>query len=76
YHIPKSCIINAINARRLPLAPLVYALMTTSVGNNSHPIPVAPVAQPGQQIPPEALAAHAVNHGPRYPTKSNSSWCL
>ncbi|GJV19480.1 hypothetical protein Tco_1368500 [Tanacetum coccineum] len=84
YHIPKSCIINAINARRLPLAPLVYALMTTSVGNNSvfrsffekqkltgpnfidwyrqlrlvlstedkenyleHPIPVAPVAQPG-----------------------------
>ncbi|GKD58332.1 zinc finger, CCHC-type containing protein [Tanacetum coccineum] len=24
-----------------------------------HPIPVAPVAQPGQQIPPEALAAHA-----------------
>ncbi|GJV96024.1 hypothetical protein Tco_1547601 [Tanacetum coccineum] len=26
---------NAINARRLPLAPLVYALMTTSVGNNS-----------------------------------------
>ncbi|GJX51050.1 zinc finger, CCHC-type containing protein [Tanacetum coccineum] len=87
---------NAINARRLPLAPLVYALMTTSVGNNSvfrsffekqkltgpnfidwyrqlrlvlstedkenyleHPIPVAPVAQPGQQVPPEALAAHA-----------------
>ncbi|GJS93931.1 retrotransposon protein, putative, ty1-copia subclass [Tanacetum coccineum] len=26
---------NAINARRLPLAPLVYILMTTSVGNNS-----------------------------------------
>ncbi|GJU25252.1 retrotransposon protein, putative, ty1-copia subclass [Tanacetum coccineum] len=24
-----------------------------------HPIPVAPVAQPGQQVPPEALAAHA-----------------
>ncbi|GKA17834.1 retrotransposon protein, putative, ty1-copia subclass [Tanacetum coccineum] len=24
-----------------------------------HPIPVAPVAQPGQQIPPEDLAAHA-----------------
>ncbi|GJZ77109.1 zinc finger, CCHC-type containing protein [Tanacetum coccineum] len=96
YHIPKSCIINAINARRLPLALLVYALMTTSVKNNSvfrsffekqkltgpnfidwyrqlrlvlstedkenyleHPIPVAPVAQPGQQVPPEALAAHA-----------------
>ncbi|GJU08557.1 hypothetical protein Tco_1124987 [Tanacetum coccineum] len=26
---------HAINARRLPLAPLVHALMTTSVGNNS-----------------------------------------
>ncbi|GJR28223.1 zinc finger, CCHC-type containing protein [Tanacetum coccineum] len=24
-----------------------------------HPIPAAPVAQPGQQVPPEALAAHA-----------------
>ncbi|GJX63391.1 hypothetical protein Tco_0296291 [Tanacetum coccineum] len=24
-----------------------------------HPIPVAPVAQPGHQVPPEALAAHA-----------------
>ncbi|GKB06158.1 hypothetical protein Tco_0834391 [Tanacetum coccineum] len=24
-----------------------------------HPIPVAPVAPPGQQIPPEDLAAHA-----------------
>ncbi|GKD14753.1 hypothetical protein Tco_1199160 [Tanacetum coccineum] len=24
-----------------------------------HPIPVAPVAQPGQQVPPEALAAYA-----------------
>ncbi|GJU76923.1 hypothetical protein Tco_1273993 [Tanacetum coccineum] len=24
-----------------------------------HPIPTAPVAQPGQQVPPEALAAHA-----------------
>ncbi|GJT66412.1 retrotransposon protein, putative, ty1-copia subclass [Tanacetum coccineum] len=34
--------------------------MTTSVGNNSeyyleHPIPVAPVAPPGQQIPPKKL---------------------
>ncbi|GJX62115.1 hypothetical protein Tco_0295015 [Tanacetum coccineum] len=26
YHKSKSCIKNAINARRLPLAPLVYAL--------------------------------------------------
>nr|GEU43176.1 hypothetical protein [Tanacetum cinerariifolium] len=38
--------------------------MTTSVRNNSenyleHPIPAAPVALPGQQVPPEALAAHA-----------------
>ncbi|GJR11522.1 hypothetical protein Tco_0794174 [Tanacetum coccineum] len=61
---------NAINARRLPLAPLVYALMTTSVGNNSvlstedkenyleHPIPEAPVAPLGQQVPPVAVAAH------------------
>ncbi|GJT70900.1 hypothetical protein Tco_1030186 [Tanacetum coccineum] len=24
-----------------------------------HPIPAAPVAQPGQQVPPKALAAHA-----------------
>ncbi|GKC51400.1 hypothetical protein Tco_1074145 [Tanacetum coccineum] len=85
-----------INARRLPLAPLVYALMTTSVGNNSvfrsffeiqkltrpnfidwyrqlrlvlstedkeyyleHHIPEAPVAPPGQQVPPAAAAAHA-----------------
>ncbi|GJS55785.1 zinc finger, CCHC-type containing protein [Tanacetum coccineum] len=96
YHKSKSCIKNAINARRLPLAPLVYILMTTSVGNNSvfrsffekqkltgpnfidwyrqlrlvlstedkeyyleHPIPAAPVAQPGEQIPPQDLAAHA-----------------
>ncbi|GJR34289.1 retrotransposon protein, putative, ty1-copia subclass [Tanacetum coccineum] len=88
--------VTKVNARRLPLAPLVYILMTTSVGNNSvfrsffekqkltgpnfidwyrqlrlvlstedkenyleHPIPAAPVAQPGQQVPPEALAAHA-----------------
>ncbi|GKE05732.1 hypothetical protein Tco_1397750, partial [Tanacetum coccineum] len=34
--------------------------MTTSVGNNSHPILTAPVAQPGQQVPPKALTAHAV----------------
>ncbi|GJS74962.1 retrotransposon protein, putative, ty1-copia subclass [Tanacetum coccineum] len=37
--IPRSCIYNAINARRLPLAPLVYTLvrppMTTTVVNNS-----------------------------------------
>nr|GEY96256.1 zinc finger, CCHC-type [Tanacetum cinerariifolium] len=43
--------------------------MTTSVGNNSvfrnkenyleHPIPEAPVAPPGQQIPPAIGAAHA-----------------
>nr|GEZ73541.1 TLC domain-containing protein At5g14285 [Tanacetum cinerariifolium] len=87
---------NAINARRLPLALLVYILMTTSVGNNSvfrsffekqkltgpnfidwyiqlrlvlsiedkenyleHLIPAAAVAPHGQQVPPEALAAHA-----------------
>ncbi|GJZ51764.1 retrotransposon protein, putative, ty1-copia subclass [Tanacetum coccineum] len=92
---------HAINARRLPLAPLVYTLvrppMTTSSANNSvfkgffkkqkltgpnfidwyqqlrivlsiedklnyleHPIPAAPVlAQPGQQVTPEALVAHA-----------------
>nr|GEV87299.1 hypothetical protein [Tanacetum cinerariifolium] len=93
YHKSKSCIKNAINARRLPLALLVYILITTSVGNNSvfrsffekqkitgpnfinwyrqlrlvlstedkenyleHHIPVAP---PGQQVPSEALAAHA-----------------
>ncbi|GKD89736.1 hypothetical protein Tco_1365243 [Tanacetum coccineum] len=37
---------------------MVRPLMTTSVGKNSHPIPAAPVAQPGQQVPPEALAAH------------------
>ncbi|GKE97201.1 hypothetical protein Tco_1582056, partial [Tanacetum coccineum] len=91
---------NAINARRLPLALLVYTLVrpsiTTSVENNSvfrsffekqkltgpnfikwyrklrivllvedkenyleHPIHVAPVAAPRQQVPPQALAAHA-----------------
>nr|GEW79968.1 hypothetical protein [Tanacetum cinerariifolium] len=33
--------------------------MTTSVGNNSHHIPAAPVALPGQQVPLEALVAHA-----------------
>ncbi|GJU47973.1 hypothetical protein Tco_1217528 [Tanacetum coccineum] len=31
----KRVALNAINARRLPLALLVYILMTTSVGNNS-----------------------------------------
>ncbi|GKC37708.1 hypothetical protein Tco_1050092, partial [Tanacetum coccineum] len=41
---------HAINARLLPLALLVYTL----------PIPPAPVpAQAGQQVAPEALAAHA-----------------
>ncbi|GJU86495.1 hypothetical protein Tco_1294041 [Tanacetum coccineum] len=92
---------HAINARRLPLALLVYTLvrppMTTSVVNNSvfrgffekqkltgpnfidwyrqlrivlsvedklnyleHPIPAASVpSQAGQQVAPEALAAHA-----------------
>ncbi|GJZ81858.1 hypothetical protein Tco_0646852 [Tanacetum coccineum] len=52
-------------------ASSIGVTMTTSVENNSllstndkenyleHPIPAAPVAQPGQQVPPEALAAHA-----------------
>ncbi|GJV87889.1 zinc finger, CCHC-type containing protein [Tanacetum coccineum] len=70
----RSChYINAINARRLPLAPLVYALVRPLVINDyleswetirysgdkenylEHPIPFAPVAQPGHQFPPEAL---------------------
>ncbi|GKD57536.1 hypothetical protein Tco_1290923 [Tanacetum coccineum] len=43
-----------------------------------HPIPEAPVAPPGQQVPHAAVAAYAawvkgqkevfVNHGPRHPT--------
>ncbi|GJS63367.1 hypothetical protein Tco_0677931 [Tanacetum coccineum] len=33
--------------------------MTTSVGNNSHPIPAAPIAPPGQQVLPTAAAAPA-----------------
>ncbi|GJZ39106.1 zinc finger, CCHC-type containing protein [Tanacetum coccineum] len=61
----KSFASNAIKACRLPLALLVYTLvrpsMTTSVENNSleHHIPAAHVAAPGQQVPPQALAAHA-----------------
>nr|GEW45052.1 hypothetical protein [Tanacetum cinerariifolium] len=39
---------HAINARRLPFAPLVYTL----------PIPPAPVAPAGQHVAPEILAAH------------------
>ncbi|GJS52183.1 hypothetical protein Tco_0625545 [Tanacetum coccineum] len=93
---------NAFNARRLPLALLVYTLVRPSVINGylgrkqfgiqdffekqnltgpnfidwyrqlrivllvenkenylEHPIPAAPVAAPGQQVPPQALAAHA-----------------
>ncbi|GKB88066.1 hypothetical protein Tco_0960338 [Tanacetum coccineum] len=52
-----------------------------------HHIPAAPVAAPGQQVPPQALAAHAawvkgskeiaalnaMNHALRYPSESNSS---
>ncbi|GJW78954.1 retrotransposon protein, putative, ty1-copia subclass [Tanacetum coccineum] len=49
---------HVINARRLPLAPLVYTLVRPSV--IKQPIPSAPVpAQVGQQVAPEALAAHA-----------------
>nr|GEW37653.1 ribonuclease H-like domain-containing protein [Tanacetum cinerariifolium] len=92
--------LKCINARRLPLALLIYIMvrpwMTTSVENNyvfrsffekqkitgpnfinwyrqlrvvllikdkdnylEHPIPAAPVAPPGQQVPPAALAAYA-----------------
>ncbi|GJU81191.1 hypothetical protein Tco_1283556 [Tanacetum coccineum] len=63
---------NAINTRRLPLALLVYTLVRPSyrqlrivllVENKKnyleHPNPAAPVAAPGQQVPPHALAAHA-----------------
>ncbi|GJU86284.1 hypothetical protein Tco_1293830 [Tanacetum coccineum] len=93
---------NAINARRLPLALLVYLLVRPSVINDylgrtnsvlrsffekqkltrpnfidwyrqlriilsaedkenylEHPIPAAPVTAPRQQVPPQALAAHA-----------------
>ncbi|GJT34434.1 hypothetical protein Tco_0924853 [Tanacetum coccineum] len=64
---------NAINARRLPFALPVYTLVRPSVINDylsrkqfaedkenylEHPIPAAPVAAPGQQVPPRALAAH------------------
>ncbi|GJY95023.1 hypothetical protein Tco_0511384, partial [Tanacetum coccineum] len=55
-----------------------------------HPILAAPVAAPGQQVPLQALAAHAArvkgskeivgahayDHGLRYLTESNSSWCI
>ncbi|GJU42249.1 retrotransposon protein, putative, ty1-copia subclass [Tanacetum coccineum] len=38
---------------------IVYLMTTQSEHNSKQPIPVAPVAPPGQQIPPEDLAAHA-----------------
>ncbi|GJX69406.1 zinc finger, CCHC-type containing protein [Tanacetum coccineum] len=49
------------------LAKMCWIMMTTSVGNNSSQgnttlsilIPAQPVAQPGEQIPPEDLATHA-----------------
>ncbi|GJT31049.1 zinc finger, CCHC-type containing protein [Tanacetum coccineum] len=52
------------NARRLPLAPLVYTLVRPLVITEDkeqyleHDIPAAPVAAPGHQVLPEALAAH------------------
>nr|GEW88596.1 hypothetical protein [Tanacetum cinerariifolium] len=59
---------NAINARRLPLALLVWSdlrqlrIVPSAEDKENyleHPIPAAPVAAPGQQVPPHALAAHA-----------------
>nr|GEY49824.1 zinc finger, CCHC-type [Tanacetum cinerariifolium] len=61
----------AINARRLPLAPLVYTLVRPSyrqlkivlsiedkLNYLEQPIPPAPVALESQQVAPEILAAH------------------
>ncbi|GJZ38935.1 hypothetical protein Tco_0585498 [Tanacetum coccineum] len=54
---------NAINARRLPLALLVYTLVRPPMTTSDYleqPISPAPVpAQAGQQVAPEDLAAHA-----------------
>ncbi|GJS36781.1 zinc finger, CCHC-type containing protein [Tanacetum coccineum] len=62
---------HAINARRLPLAPLVYTLVRPSVISGrivlsievklnylEQPIPPAPVAPEGQLVAPEITAAH------------------
>nr|GEV28529.1 hypothetical protein [Tanacetum cinerariifolium] len=59
---------NAINARRLPLALLVWSdlrqlqIVPSAEDKENYlenPMPAAPVAAPGQQVPPHALAAHA-----------------
>ncbi|GKC01580.1 zinc finger, CCHC-type containing protein, partial [Tanacetum coccineum] len=52
---------NAINERRLPLAPFVYKLMTSTVDKLTyleHPIPAIPVPAPGQVVDLDVLAAH------------------
>nr|GEX77290.1 zinc finger, CCHC-type [Tanacetum cinerariifolium] len=56
-HNTKSLILdmNIVEYRQLRLV-----LSTEDKGNYlEHPIPAAPVAPPGQQVPPQALAAHA-----------------
>ncbi|GJV69040.1 retrotransposon protein, putative, ty1-copia subclass [Tanacetum coccineum] len=72
WHALKICTYNAINAHRLPLAPLVYTLvrppMTTTVIMLSvddklpfleQPIPVMPVPPDGQILHPNVLATHS-----------------